>query len=156
MLRCCATWKKSGMLPSRPALSKALNPQNQEIGGFYVAQKRHPTDFEALKLWKRSVGLLPPFLCSSRNGKIFYPLWCRSAKSCLGIKLRLFFLAPQISQKEEECWCRLPPRFKFKTFYFFPTKSWKSWLKIRKYHKTHFFVVLILLWPEYSGFLKTL
>ena len=33
-----------------------LEPQDQEIGEFYVLQERRATDFEASKLWKGSSG----------------------------------------------------------------------------------------------------
>ena len=41
----------SVLLTARPALSQISVPQNQEIGAFYVDQKRLDTDFEALKSW---------------------------------------------------------------------------------------------------------
>ena len=42
---------------SRPALSE---PQNQEIGKFYVLQERRVTDFKARKLWKGRSGWNKP------------------------------------------------------------------------------------------------
>ena len=36
-----------------------LEPQDQEIGEFYVVQERHMTDFKAPKLWMGSSGVQP-------------------------------------------------------------------------------------------------
>ena len=37
-------------------LSQILVSQDQEIGEFYVVQKRRSTDFQALQLWKGRSG----------------------------------------------------------------------------------------------------
>ena len=42
--------------PYPTGLFTIYEPQYQEIGEFFIVQERRKTDFEALKLWKRSVG----------------------------------------------------------------------------------------------------
>ena len=47
-------WVWRSVCPTRPFT--ILEPQDQDIGEFYVVQERRTTDFEASKLWKGSSG----------------------------------------------------------------------------------------------------
>ena len=47
-----------------------LEPQDQEIGEFYVLQERRATDFEASKLWKGSSGSVERLQKSSSEKSI--------------------------------------------------------------------------------------
>ena len=52
---------------SQRTLFKVLKPQDQDIGEYYVVEKRRAADFEAPKLWKGSSGCLEARLVSSKE-----------------------------------------------------------------------------------------